>query len=309
MRQHTVQKRLLSNFSSTPERDYPKQLIWIFDKKEQNIKEVSLTGVAIKKNFLTIRADDNITELEKECYPVIDRIAKKGCVICSKFNNAIDIAKNWAFLYRYIGLQYQRTIYQREQLENLPYWRERGMEGLKEYHSSLFQFNPEKTFFIDFGFGRAIDEYKKQLAHIYNSWIERLSAIELLPIDGLTSSIFDISLPITIINESQIPYIQNDIGLAPFFPLNFEGINMFLDTAEKISLTSILAFPISPKICIHLCTIDSVSNWAKYIPKNSGRGLILESQNEQNIKLINAYLLRFAKRYVYSNQKITTNFF
>ncbi|MFX1284750.1 MAG: hypothetical protein ACFFB5_13910 [Promethearchaeota archaeon] len=85
----------------------------------------------------------------------------------------------------------------------------------------------------------------------------------LLPIDGIAGSIFDISIPIITINATSTPYVQNDIGLISFFPLNTPGFNMDLLTGGEIPITKILVFPITPRVCIHFCTIKTVNKWVK----------------------------------------------
>ena len=52
--QHYVQKRLLSNFTSTPNSEYKKQKIWFYDKETKKLKNPNIRDVAFKSNFLQL---------------------------------------------------------------------------------------------------------------------------------------------------------------------------------------------------------------------------------------------------------------
>ena len=71
-RQHLVQKRLLSMFTSTPQYSYDKQLIWQFDKRIHQSKEISLKVAGMRRRFLNSKADKIITNLEMECFPLLN---------------------------------------------------------------------------------------------------------------------------------------------------------------------------------------------------------------------------------------------
>ena len=107
-RQHYVQKILLSQFTSTPDNLYAKQRIWIYDKHQQTSIQTNLVNTAVQKKFLAKSADDRITLMESECFPLIQRIIQKKCITCTHFPE-LEPLENLFGLYRYIGHQLYRT--------------------------------------------------------------------------------------------------------------------------------------------------------------------------------------------------------
>jgi len=296
-RQHVVQKRLLSNFTSTPQIPYDRQRIWQFDKKTQKSREISLKIAGVRRNFLTPIADKVITHLERECGPTLDIIIGNECMFpkgAGDLQKGREWGQTWFSLYRYVSAQLQRTGLFREEMSRLlPLSRER----LREFHSYIFQ--PAEPEFVDLG-GRSNNESKGEIAKLFSAIIPCKSSVPPLRADGLAISLADVTLPLIIINESTVPFIQNDIGLAPFGPFNDTSMTLF---ADNESILSYVAFPVSPRICVHLCTTETLLKWTEQIPAESNRGMMLTS-DKQSRKLTNTQLFRFAKRFVYSNKAL-----
>lgn len=300
-KQHFVQRRLLSNFTSSPHNKYKKQKIWLYDKKKKVSKETNIGNVALKTNFLHKDADDIITLIERESYHIIERISEHNCVLCKSFNDD-ETEENHILLYRYLITQLYRTPNQRQLLRELPYWKNKKERELKDWQSSYFTDN--SLTFLDFSFARNENQIKGHMAQIYWNSLRKLSKIAPIRIDGVVSSVFDVTMPIVVLNKTKIPYMINDIGLVPFFPLSHKGENLELITGEDTLLISLVAFPIKPNICINLCTNKSISEWVDKIQENTDRGLILETKKTQSIKLTNNLAFESANRFIYSNQPL-----
>ena len=296
-RQHVVQKRLLSNFTSTYKAPYNKQRIWQFDKRTQKSREISLKIAGVRRNFLTPKADKVITHLERECSPTLDLVIESECMFhkeTSDTQKGQEWDQTWFSLYRYISAQMQRTGLFREKVSRLL---SLSRERLKEFHSYIFQ--PGEPKFIDLG-GRSKNEAKGKIAKVFSAVIPHKSSLPPLLADGLAISLADVTLPLIIINKSSTPYIQNDIGLVPFDPFTNTSMKLF---ADNETIVSYLAFPVSPQICIHLCTTETLLQWTKQFPTGSKRGMMLDT-DEQSRDLTNSQLVRFAKRFIYSSRPL-----
>jgi len=297
-RQHTVQKRLLSNFTSTPQNAYDTQRIWWFNKETRQSKEISLKIAGVRSKYLNPKADKIITQLERECYPTIDRIIENECMFrkgASETEKTLELGISWFSLYRYISAQLQRTELLRDEIKKQIILTK---PQLRDFHSAVFR--PAKAlYFIDLGFGRTVK--MPEVSKTFYSLILIRSSVSPLLADSLAITVAAISYPVIMINDSPISYIQNDIGLAPFDPL-FPPTSM-THFADKAALKCILSFPISPRICIDLCTNESLRDWARNIPANSGRGTMFKT-DEQTRRLTNEQMFKSAKKNLYSNREL-----
>ncbi|OLS19077.1 MAG: hypothetical protein HeimC3_47500 [Candidatus Heimdallarchaeota archaeon LC_3] len=301
-RQHFVQKKILSNFSNSPDRPYDKQTIWVHDKSSNDSFISNIKNIAVKKKFLEKNADDVLTAIESECYPALARIIDQKCILCKKFGPR-EALENHIFLYRYVGHQLYRTPAYRRRIMNLPYWRGKNQEDLIKYQSNLF--NKAKYVLIDFdleGKNRAIPDEKRNMSKIYYETLVKLTKLKLNQSDDLAASLFNVIQPIILVNKSNIPFYTNDVGLAWFFPF-YKTINLI---ADGYKIESWLVFPISPKVAIFLCTTKSTSIWANSI-EDDNRGMILDFQDEKTINLVNKNIKELSERYVFSTIKIDSN--
>ena len=73
-KQHFIQRRLLQNFSNED------NMIWVHNNQTDEVFPSTNSKIALKKGLLTEQADQIITSVESECYPVIERIIEKECV-------------------------------------------------------------------------------------------------------------------------------------------------------------------------------------------------------------------------------------
>ncbi len=300
--QHIVQRMLLSNFSIDTSVDLDERQIWVYDKDIKKSYKKNLRKVPVIENYLTEEADDIITILEKECIPAIDNILEKECIICNKFDEETIGFNNFS-IYRYIGFQIARSKKFRERLKELPAWQKSSLEEIVNYQSSFFTHsnNPAPT--LDFSMGiMRYDESKK--------WIEGskyLLNMEYFPsqvpfksFDGRCIVLMDVTYPLLVINDSDMPFITNDAGLNWYFPI--DRYSFSLSTLEGI-LESILTFPLSPRLCVYLCTQKSVMKWIKKSPE--GRGLMLLTKEQTAIQTTNDVIINHANRYVYSNSELS----
>jgi len=102
---------LLENFSKNLR-------IWVYDKHRRTSYRTTVLKAGLKKDFLSPIADNVITDIEYECYPIIERIIDKKCVVCRLFTEP-EQENNLFNLYRYIGCQITRTPNWREYLSTL----------------------------------------------------------------------------------------------------------------------------------------------------------------------------------------------
>lgn len=305
--QHTVQKKLLSQFTSTPNQPYKKQKIWIHDKKRNFNFQKNISKVTKVPNFLEKDADDNITKLEKEIFPILDKIQKGGLIYANAFSED-DREENLNYLYRYIAMQLIRTPNFREKLKkNYPNLPEIDL-FLKKNQSGAFNNHVLNLKFINFGFGRANSRSKGQYAMEYYRNIKKFSKIPPLTFDIMAASLMDISLPVVIINNTRIPFIQNDLGLCPYFPLGETKLNIKYSTADGPKLDILCVFPLSPKKIICCCTLKSYDEWYNSIDPTTNRGAILGCFDEEDIRRTNQYIYEFSQNLVFSNIKFEEGF-
>lgn len=303
-RQHFVQKVLLSKFTSTPDQLYEKQRIWIYDKQQQKSFPNNLANTAIQKKFLVESADDLITQMENECFPIITRIIQKECVMCTHFSEQ-ERLENLFFLYRYIGYQIYRTPTYRNEIAVLKYWRNKNSGDIRQYQSELFQ--QPNFIFMDFdltGKSRAVPDSRKNIAQMYYFFTTNFSKIPLNQADDLAASLFDILMPILLVNQTNIPFITNDVGLSWYFPIGKFTVDL---QADGQTIQSWLAFPISPTLGVFLCTTKSLSIWLNSI-KDPNRGLVLNTIDKKTVNLINMNTFRLANRFVFSSVEINPKY-
>ena len=287
-RQHYIQKRLLKNFSKDNQ-------LWVFDKKELKSFSASISDVGLEKDFLQLNADKIVRKIENECYHILERIREKECVLCRHFND-IEAEENYFRLYRYIGCQLARTPRWRVYLENL-----RAIfvniTDLKETQSKFFT-ETKYLSFLNFNRDKENNRGKNIgfIANLYNNWTKTHSKITQTKFDEISACLIDITMPFILINRSPTPFMINDLGANWHYGL--DGVSYDFSMDGKF-FHSWLSFPISPRICILLCTLNSTYDWAKSLPKNSDRGLLIQTNNKKQIDIINKLNFNSAIRFVY----------
>jgi hypothetical protein len=306
--QHFIQRRFLSHWTCTPKKKYKNQQIFMYDKKKKKLIKTNLRNAASINHFLKKEADDVISQIENQLFPIIKRVIEKEHITSRKIFTSEESLDNLFGIYRYLAYQFYRTPRYRKKLSEI--MKLIDPKKLKDTQSDFFikktmpfLFNPDLM-----GIFKAKPHKEPLLAQMYSSWNGKRSKIGIRDVDNFGMLLIEGFFPILEINDTDVPYLTNDLGYT-FYMIDFRKSISFVYLPHKPvlgvsypSMISWLSFPLSSKVIINFCTYKSVSNWCKTVTEQN-TGLVYRNSNEKSVKIINKFIYMSSNRFVYSNDQ------